>query len=562
MRPVAGDAGSSRQRRIDREPARGEGLEHPGPDIPLRRVGGVTLVFESLGERLEGVFKRFRGQGKLTEENVGEGLREVRLALLEADVNFKVVKDFVDRVREQALGQEVMKSLTPGQQVVKIVHEELVGLLGGSTTELDLRGKTPAGIMMVGLQGSGKTTSAGKIALWLRREKKMKPYLVPADVYRPAAIDQLTKLAGQIGVPVYPSTPDMSPVDICADALSRAREEGCNVILYDTAGRLHIDEPLMEELSRIKDKCAPAEILFVADAMTGQDAVNVAKSFDERLDISGVVLTKMDGDARGGAALSIKSVTGKAVKFVGLGEALSEMEVFHPDRIASRILGMGDVMTLIEKAQTTIDEDEAKALQDKMREASFNFEDFRVQMRRLKKLGSLEGLLKLIPGMGKLSQQLGGLNMPEKELKRVEAMIDSMTRDERRRPELLNKGRKARIAKGSGSTVAEVEQLCANFTQMRAMMQNMMGGGKKGKKGLPAMPGMPGMGKMPRGLPGRGRMPGLPGLGGLGGAGGMPDLSALGGMGGMPGMPGAGEGASRGSTKKKKKDRKKKKKRR
>ncbi|EPR41671.1 Signal recognition 54 kDa protein [Desulfovibrio sp. X2] len=522
-------------------------------------------MFESLGDRLEGVFKKFRGQGKLTEENVGEGLREVRLALLEADVNFKVVKDFVERVREQALGVEVMRSLSPGQQVVKIVHEELIRLLGGETTELDLRGKPPVGIMMVGLQGSGKTTSAGKLALWLRREKKMKPYLVPADVYRPAAIDQLTKLAAQIAVPVFPSTTAMNPVDICREALARAAEEGCNVVLFDTAGRLHIDEPLMQELADIKATCAPSEILFVADAMTGQDAVNVAKSFDDRLDVSGVVLTKMDGDARGGAALSIKSVTGKSVKFVGMGEALSEMEVFHPDRIASRILGMGDVLTLIEKAQGSIDEEEARNLEEKLKKASFNFEDFRVQMRRLKKLGSLEGLLKMIPGMGKMAQQLGDMSVPEKELGRVEAMIGSMTVAERENPELLNKSRKARIARGSGVKASEVDQLVKNFEQMRKMMQSMMGGGKEGKKkgkfGLPGMPKMPGLPQgmqMPRGMPGMPR-----GLSGMGG--GMPGMSGLPGMGGMPGMPGAGAGGespSRGSTKKKKKDRKKKKKRR
>ena len=513
-------------------------------------------MFESLSDRLESVFKKFKGHGRLDENNVQEGLREVRLALLEADVNFKVVKDFVERVKDKALGQDVLRSLTPGQQVVKIVHDELVELLGGTAQELDLAGK-PAGIMMVGLQGSGKTTSAAKLALFLRRELKLKPYLVPADVYRPAAIDQLQKLARQIEVPFFPSTPDMDPVDICKKAMAEAAREGANVALFDTAGRLHIDEKLMEELANIKAAVEPREILFVADAMTGQDAVNVAKSFDERLAVTGVVLTKMDGDARGGAALSIKSVTGKTVKFVGMGEKLSELERFHPERIASRILGMGDVLTLIEKAQSTIGAEEAEELGQKMKEARFDFEDFRTQMRRLKKLGSIEGLLKLIPGMGKIAKNVGGLNVPEKELKRVEAIIDSMTRQERKHPELLNAGRRARIAKGSGVGVNEVNQLIKQFEQMRQMMRQMLGGGKGGK--TPGLPKVGGRGLPPGYTPPgthAGRRPGLPGMGGMPGMPGMPGMDA---MGEMPGM--AAEPRKKSATKKPGSKRKKKKRR-
>jgi len=467
-------------------------------------------LFESLQERLGNAFQKFKGQKQLTEDNVKEGLREVRLALLEADVNFKVVKGFVDQVKDRALGEEVMKGLDPGQQIIKIVNDELIELLGGEQQGLDIKAK-PLKLMMVGLQGSGKTTSSGKLALYLRKQYDKKPYLVPADVYRPAAIDQLTTLARQLDVPVYPSTTDMNPVDICRDALAQAEEMGCDLILFDTAGRLHIDEGLMDELENIKNACTPQEILFVADAMTGQDAVTVAEAFNEKLEISGVVLTKMDGDARGGAALSIKTVTGKSVKFVGVGEKLSELELFHPDRIASRILGMGDMMTLIEKAQSEIDEDEAKAMAEKMAKAEFDFEDFRSHMRKIKKLGSMEGLLKMIPGMGNIMKQMGQDALPEDEMKRTEAIISSMTMKERRQPKLINQSRKERIAKGSGVKVADVNALMKNFKQMSKVMQAMMGGGKKkGKFGLPKLPGL---------------------------GGGMPDLSALGGMDGMPGMP-------------------------
>lgn len=493
-------------------------------------------MFESLSDRLSGVFRKLGGQSRLTEENIREGLREVRLALLEADVNFKVVKDFVETVREKCLGQEVLKGVSPAQQVVKIVHDELVALLGGETTALDLRGRQPGVVMMVGLQGSGKTTSAGKIANLLRKQK-MRPYLVPADVYRPAAIDQLTMLAKQLDMPCYPSTVEMDPVDIARAAVEEAHAQQASVVLLDTAGRLHIDETLMQELVTIKEAVQPQEILFVADAMTGQDAVTVAEAFNEKLGITGVVLTKMDGDARGGAALSIKSVTGAPVKYVGLGEKLSEIEVFHPDRIAGRILGMGDVLTLIEKAQTTIKAEEAEELARKMQKAQFNLEDFRTQMRRVRQMGSLDTILKLIPGMGGLREKLAEASgaVPEKEMARTEAIINSMTMAERRNPDILNGSRRARIARGSGTTVQQVNQLVRQFEQMRQMMKGMMGG--KGAGG----------GRMPR-LPGG--MGGMPGMGGLAGMGGMPGLNSL------PPMSGSNPAAK----KKKKRDKPKRKK--
>ena len=503
-------------------------------------------MFESLSDRLSTVFRSFSGRGQLSEENIQEGLREVRLALLEADVNFKVVKSFVDTVREKCLGQEVLKGVSPAQQVVKIVHDELVQLLGGETTGLDLRGQQPAVIMMVGLQGSGKTTSSGKIANVLRKQK-MRPYMVPADVYRPAAIDQLTVLAKQLDLPCYPSTTDMNPVDIARAAIADAREKQATVVLLDTAGRLHVDETLMQELADIKAAVNPQEILFVADAMTGQDAVTVAQAFNEKLGITGVVLTKMDGDARGGAALSIKSVTGASVKFVGMGEKLSEMEVFHPDRIAGRILGMGDVLTLIEKAQTTMEADEAAEMAAKMQKAKFDLEDFRNQMRKVKQMGSLDSILKLIPGLGGLREKLAEANgaVPEKEMARTEAIINSMTMAERRNPDLLNGSRRARIAKGAGVSVQQVNQLVRQFEQMRQMMKGMMGG--KGGR----------MPQMPRGM--GGGFPGMGGMGGMPGMGGLPDMSGLSGMPGLGGM-GGGKSGSSATKKRKKRERPKKKK--
>ena len=493
-------------------------------------------MFENLSDRLSSAFRNLRGQGQLTEENVQAGLREVRLALLEADVNFKVVKDFVENVRGKCLGQEVVKGVSPAQQVVKIVHDELVALLGGATAELNLQGQEPAVIMLVGLQGSGKTTSAGKIANLLRK-RKMRPYLVPADVYRPAAIDQLTVLAKQLDMPCYPSTTAMSPVDIARAALEEARAQQATVLILDTAGRLHVDEPLMQELEALKAAVKPQEILFVADAMTGQAAVEVAEAFNARLGLTGVVLTKMDGDARGGAALSIRAVTGAPVKVVGMGEKLSEMELFHPDRIAGRILGMGDVLTLVEKAQATINAEEAEELAQKMRKASFDLEDFRTQMRRIKKLGSLDSILKMIPGLGGIREKLAEASgsMPEKEMARTEAIINSMTLAERRHPEILNGSRRARIARGAGVTVAQVNQLVRQFEQMRQMMKGMMGGKMKG---MPQMPRLPRGMKMPGGM---GGMPGMPG---------MPPL----GMNGLPqGMPGLPEAADNAPAKKRKK---------
>ena len=496
-------------------------------------------MFDSLSDKLNSVFRGFSGRAQLTEANIQEGLREVRLALLEADVNFKVVKEFIERVREACLGEEVAKNLNPAQQVVKIVHDELVDLLGGDATGLNLSGKAPHVIMMVGLQGSGKTTSAGKLAHYLRAQNH-RPYLVPADVYRPAAIDQLVSLAKQLDMPYYPSTVMMPPVEIAKAAVREAEVAGCDIILLDTAGRLHIDEALMQELKNLREAVKPAEILFVADAMTGQDAVTVAAAFDEALGISGVVLTKMDGDARGGAALSIKSVTGKSVKFVGMGEKITELEPFYPDRVAGRILGMGDMLTLIEKAQDSFAEEEAEVLARKFEKAEFDFEDFRTQMRRIRKIGSFESILKLIPGMGGLTKQIGDMSIPEKEMARLDAMICSMTPAERRNPKLLNPSRKQRIAKGSGVEVAQVNQMIKQFDTMRSMMQKLSGGG--GKK--PKLP--KGMGNMP--APGAGAMPGM---------GGFPGLGGFPGMGG--GMPGMGGGASALSSEEQKRLRQKRK---
>lgn len=449
-------------------------------------------MFESLSDRLSNVFRSLTGQSQLTEENIQSGLREVRLALLEADVNFSVVKNFIDVVRQKCVGQDVLKGINPAQQVIKIVHDELVEILGGDTTELQLQGEQPASIMLVGLQGSGKTTSAGKIANLLRK-KKMRPYLVPLDVYRPAAIDQLVSLAKQLNIPFFPATTDMRPQDIAIQAREQAIAEQATVLLLDTAGRLHVDEPLMQELMDLKTLLHPQEILFVADAMQGQDAVNVAQSFHDKLALTGVVLTKMDGDARGGAALSIRSVIGAPVKFVGVGEKLSEIEVFHPDRIAGRILGMGDVLTLVEKAQEHISFEESQRLAKKLQKASFDFEDFRTQMRQLKKIGSFESLLKLIPGFSALKNQFAQMNdmMPDKEFGKVEAIINSMTIEERHNPDILNGSRRARIAKGSGVRPSDVNQLIRSFEQIRKMMKGVL----KGKKGfsLPGMPQMPQM---------------------------------------------------------------------
>ncbi|MBR9981923.1 MAG: signal recognition particle protein [Desulfatitalea sp.] len=435
-------------------------------------------MFESLSEKLDGAFKRLKGHGTLTEKNISDGLREVRMALLEADVHFKVVKQFIADIKERALGQEVTRSLTPGQQVVKIVNETLTGLMGGEHEALNLAGSHPVSIMLVGLQGSGKTTTAGKLALKLRKEGR-KPYLVPADVYRPAAIDQLKKVGAQIEVPVFESRTDMDPVDICQQGRVAAHKAGCDTVLLDTAGRLHIDDDLMAELKAIQAALQPADILLVADAMTGQDAVNMAKAFDDALNIGGVVLSKMDGDARGGAALSIRSITGKPIKFVGVGEKLGDLEAFHPERMASRILGMGDMLTMIEKAQAVVDTEQAAALEKKLRRNQFTLEDFRDQLVQVRKMGSLTDLIGMIPGMGKL-KQMKNLDVDESELVRVEAIINSMTPGERYQYSIINGSRRRRIAKGSGTTVQDVNRLLKNYTQIMKMMKKINKGGMRG----------------------------------------------------------------------------------
>ncbi len=437
-------------------------------------------MFNNLSERLNSVFKRLKGYGRLSEENIEEALREVRLALLEADVNYRVVKEFIARVRDRAIGQEVMESLTPGQQVVKIVHEELIALLGSQASGLDLAGRQPAVVMLVGLQGSGKTTTAAKLARWLKK-KGRKPYLVPADIQRPAAIEQLKTLGKQVGVPVYPTTPQDRPVDVAHRAVATAAAEGRDTVIIDTAGRLHVDEELMAELQEMKERVSPQEVLLVADAMTGQDAVNIASTFDSQLSITGVVLTKVEGDARGGAALSIRQITGRPIKFVGVGEKLDQFEVFHPDRIANRILGMGDVLSLIEKAQDTIDREKALELQRKLKQEQFTLEDFRDQLRQLRKMGSLEELLSMIPGFNKM-KQLKELTPDEKELIHIEAIINSMTPEERRNYQIINASRRRRIAKGSGTTVQDVNRLLKNYAQMNKMLKKMK---KKRFKGFP-----------------------------------------------------------------------------
>ena len=435
-------------------------------------------MFDNLSDKLNAVFKKLKGHGKLTEKNIEEGLREVRLALLEADVHYRVAKKFIADIRERALGREVLSSLTPGQQVVKIVFEELTTLMGARNESLNLAGTQPVAIMLVGLQGSGKTTTAGKLAIHLRKIGK-KPYLVPADVYRPAAIDQLKKVGDQLSVPVFASTSDMDPVRICQDARTAAAREGCDTLLLDTAGRLHIDTALMNELKSIREAVDPSDILLVADAMTGQDAVNIAKAFDEALGIGGVILTKTDGDARGGAALSIKAVTDKPIKFIGVGEKLDQLEPFHPERMASTILGMGDVLTLIEKAQATVDEKKAAELERKLRKSQFTLEDFRDQMVQIRKMGSLSDLLKMIPGVGG-SKQLKNLKVDDRELVRIEAIINSMTPEERRRHAVINGSRRKRIAGGSGTSIQDVNRLLKNYTQVMKMMKKLNKSGMRG----------------------------------------------------------------------------------
>jgi signal recognition particle subunit SRP54 len=435
-------------------------------------------MFESLTEKLELTFKRLRGQGKISEKNIDDALRDVRLALLEADVHVKVVKTFLDSVKAKSLGQEVLQSLTPEQQFLKIVRDELTGLLGGEHRQLDLKAAPPVVIMLVGLQGSGKTTTVAKLARYLKRDQKRTPYLVPADVYRPAAIEQLKILGQEIDLPVYDSNPQTSPIAICQQALDEAKRRFCDLLLIDTAGRLHIDEELMQELKLIKSAVNPHQILFVADAMTGQDAVNQALGFDQQLGLSGVILTKLDGDARGGAALSIREMVGKPILFAGMGEKLDALEPFYPDRLASRILGMGDVLSLIDKVHQNFEQKEAERLQKVIQKQQFTLEEFQIQLQQIKKMGSMGSLLELIPGGKKLASQVDA-EKAEKELKRVEAIINSMTLQERRSPGILNGSRRRRIAQGSGTSVTDVNRLMKQFLEMKKMMQRVSKGGMK-----------------------------------------------------------------------------------
>ena len=442
-------------------------------------------MLENLTEKLANAFKRFRNKGKLTEADVKEGMREVKLALLEADVNFKVVKEFVKNVTERAVGATVLESLLPAQQIVKIVNEELIRLMGSESAKIEIAPKPPTVIMMVGLQGAGKTTHSAKIAKHFKSKGK-RPLLVACDVYRPAAIDQLKIVGEAVEVPVFTMGSRVSPVEIARAGVEHAKKNGNDMVLIDTAGRLHIDEELMAELRSIREAVEPTEILLVVDAMTGQDAVNVAKSFDELLELTGVVLTKMDGDTRGGAALSVRFVTGKPIKFIGTGEKLDMLELFHPDRMASRILGMGDILSLIEKAEAAYDEKTAAEMEKKLREATFTLEDFLGQLRQLKKMGNLEHLLGMMPGVK--PGALKDANIDERQMARTEAIVLSMTMEERVDPSIIGGSRKRRIAKGSGTSVEDVNRLLKQFDQMRKMMKQFSGKGKRGMK--LAFPGM------------------------------------------------------------------------
>lgn len=435
-------------------------------------------MFEALSERLEGIFKKLKGRGLLKEEDVNAALREIRMALLEADVNFKVVKDFIERVRARAVGREVIDSVTPGQQVVKIVHDELCALMGGGHRKITLAPNPPTVLMLVGLHGSGKTTTAAKLARGFKKDGR-RPMLVALDTARPAAIEQLSTLGSQIGVPVHATHPGDDPIRVCSDAIKRADSEGRDIVILDTAGRLHIDEHLMEELETLKREAGPKETLLVADAMTGQDAVNIAKSFDERLGIDGIILTKMDGDARGGAALSIVAVTGKPVKFIGVGEKVDLLEPFHPERMASRILGMGDIVSLVEKAQEAFDAREVLKLEERLKRDIFTFDDLKEQLRQIRKMGPLENILGMIPGLGR---HLKGLRVDEKAFTKVEAIINSMTKQERRNYAIINGSRKKRIAAGSGTTVSDVNRLLKQYLEMKKMLKQFRRG--KGFGGL------------------------------------------------------------------------------
>lgn len=435
-------------------------------------------MFELLTEKFSKVFNNLRGKGRLNEKDIEDALKQIRLALLEADVNYKVVKNFLEGIKERAIGQEVLESLSPGHQVVKIVNEGLVKLMGEGKKDLEFDGKSLSCLMLVGLQGSGKTTTAGKLANYLRKDGR-RPYLVPIDTQRPAAIDQLLKIGQEIDIPVYPSKNTDRPEDICVNAMETAGKSGSDVLIIDTAGRLHVNQDLMEELSIIKKGIKPKEILLVADAMTGQDAVNVAQKFNEEIDITGVILTKMEGDARGGAALSIMSVTNKPIKFIGTGEQLNALEPFYPDRMSSRILGMGDILSLIDKAQSEFDQKEAIKLSKKLGKAEFDLEDFKKQLSYIHKMGSMEEIMAMIPGVGKMIKT-GGVKADERELVRVEAIINSMTADERRDYRIINGSRRKRIAFGSGTRVEDVNRLLKNFAQTKNMLKKFRSGKKKG----------------------------------------------------------------------------------
>lgn len=442
------------------------------------------MAFEGLAGRLQETMNKIRGKGKVSEADVKEMMREVRLALLEADVNFKVVKQFIKTVSERAVGSDVMKSLTPGQQVIKIVQEELTNLMGGEESKIAIADKPPTVLMMVGLQGAGKTTTTGKLANLLRKKYNRKPLLVAADIYRPAAIQQLETLGKQLSMPVFSLGDQVSPVEIAKQAIAKAKEDHLDYVIIDTAGRLHIDDALMDELKQVKEVASPDEIFLVVDSMTGQDAVNVAESFNEQLEVSGVILTKLDGDTRGGAALSIRAVTGKPIKFVATGEKMEALETFHPDRMASRILGMGDVLSLIEKAQVDIDTEKAKEMEQKLKDNSMTLDDFLEQLQQVKQMGPLDELMKMLPGAGKM-KGMDNMQVDDKQLGHIEAIIKSMTKMEKDNPDIINAGRRKRIARGSGRPIQEVNRVLKQFNEMKKMMKQMTGGamGKKMKKG-------------------------------------------------------------------------------
>lgn len=448
------------------------------------------MIFEGLSDKLQNAFGKLRSKGKLTEADVKTAMREVKMALLEADVNFKVVKDFVKVVQERCVGEEVLKSLTPGQMVVKIVNEELTALMGDVQSKLTYSSQPPTVIMMVGLQGAGKTTTSGKLGGYLKKDGKS-PLLVACDVYRPAAIKQLEVVGEKLDLPVFTMGDQVSPVEIAKKALEHAKSHSNDVVIIDTAGRLHVDEVLMQELKDVKTQVNPQEILLVVDSMTGQDAVNVSESFNEILGVDGVVLTKLDGDTRGGAALSIRAVTQKPIKFIGMGEKLDNLEPFYPDRMASRILGMGDVLSLIEKAESALDLEKAKELGQKLKKNEMDFEDFLMQLEQVQNLGPLDKLLELVPGMGNLKGQIGDLDSKGKEINRTKAIIQSMTLEERRNPQILNASRKKRIARGSGTSVQDVNRLIKQFNEMKKMMKMFQSSGMMGKMKKGGFPGMP-----------------------------------------------------------------------